>query len=285
VNNVLRKSAEDSGSLTTLTALLVDPKERRIHACSFGQSCPRYLSSGNRWRQLECKAYPPLGLFAADRFPVTSVPLGLASQWLLLTDGFVEARNASGEQFGERALDQALLDGACEQGDTLGVMEARWRLFSDGGPDRDDATALLLVDASPRPAQCYQCDLTPESIANLRSFCEGWAAFAGIKEDAAYKVVLACDEILTNIYRHAYHGRVGPVRCDAALDENRLSYCFAHWGDGLSSSEIPPQGSSTSASGGYGLPFVHQVFDEVQFERCNDHSAVTLSKQIPLVGN
>ena len=285
VNNVLRKGAEDSGSLTTLTALLVDPKGRRIHACSFGQSCPRYLSFGNRWRQLECKAYPPLGLFAADRFPVTSVPLGLASQWLLLTDGFVEARNASGEQFGERALDQALLDGACEQGDTLGVMEARWRLFSDGGPDRDDATALLLVDASPRPAQCYQCDLTPESIANLRSFCEGWAAFAGIKEDAAYKVVLACDEILTNIYRHAYHGRVGPVRCDAALDENRLSYCFAHWGDGLSSSEIPPQGSSTSASGGYGLPFVHQVFDEVQFERCNDHSAVTLSKQIPLVGN
>ena len=166
------------------------------------------------------------------------------------------------------------------------MMEASWRLFSDGGPDRDDATALLLVDTSPRPAQRYECDLTPETIANLRSFCERWAAFAGIKEDTAYKVVLACDEILTNIYRHAYHSRVGPVRCDAALDENRLSYCFVHWGDGLSSSEIPPaQGSSTSGSGGYGLPFVHQVFDEVQFERSNDHSAVTLTKQIPPAGN
>jgi anti-sigma regulatory factor (Ser/Thr protein kinase) len=208
--------------------------------------------------------------------------LGLANQWLLLTDGFVEARNASGEQFGETALDQALSDSACKGGDTLGVMETRWRLFSDGGPGRDDATALLLVDTSPRPAQRYECDLTPETIANLRSFCERWTAFAGIKEDAAYKVVLACDEILTNIYRHAYHGRVGPVRCDAALDENRLSYCFVHWGDGLSSSEIPPaQGSSRSGSGGYGLPFVHQVFDEVKFERCSDHSVVTLSKQIP----
>jgi sigma-B regulation protein RsbU (phosphoserine phosphatase) len=285
VNNVLRNSAEDSGSLTTLTVLLVDPKRRRIHACSFGQSCPRYLSHGNRWRQLDCKAYPPLGLFAADRFPVTSVPMGLASQWLLLTDGFVEARNASGEQFGEKALDHALSDGASGQGDALGALEARWRLFSDAGPDRDDATALLLVDTSPRPAQRCECDLTPESIANLRSFCERWTAFAGIKEDTAYKVVLACDEILTNIYRHAYHGRVGPVRCDAALDENRLSYCFIHWGDGLSSSEISPaQVSPPSGSGGYGLPFVRQVFDEVKFERRNDHSAVTLGKQIPSAG-
>jgi anti-sigma regulatory factor (Ser/Thr protein kinase) len=217
----------------------------------------------------------------ADRFAVTSVPLGLGSQWLLLTDGLIEARNASGEQFGEKPLDQALADSAYKQGGTLGVLEARWRLFSDAGPDRDDATALLLVDTVPRPAQRYECDLTPESIVSLRSFCERWAAFAGIKEDAVYTVVLACDEILTNIYRHAYYGRVGPVRCDVALDESRLTYRFVHWGDGLNSNEIAPaQVSSTSGSGGYGLPFIRRVFNEVKFERCNDHSAVILCKQI-----
>jgi len=281
VNNVLQKDAEDSGSLTTLIVLLVDPKRRRIHACSFGQPCPRYLSLGNHWRQLDCVTYPPLGLSVADRFEVTSVPLGLGSQWLLLTDGLIEARNALGEQFGEKALDQALSDSTCDQGDALGLMEARWRLFSDAGPGRDDATALLLVDMAPRPEQCYECDLTQESIASLRSFCERWAAFAGIKEDTVYEVVLACDEILTNIYRHAYRGRVGPVRCEAALDENRLTYRFVHWGNGLSSSEIiPAQASSTSGSGGYGLPFVHRVFDEVEFERSNDHSAVRLCKRI-----
>jgi phosphoserine phosphatase RsbU/P len=280
VNNVLQRDAEDSGSLTTLTALLVDPKGRRIHACSFGQPCPRYLSLGNDWRQLDCVAYPPLGLSVADRFAVTSVPLGLGRQWLLLTDGLIEARNSSGEQFGEKALDQALSDSAGEEDGTLGVMEARWRLFSDAGPGRDDATALLLVDTAPRPTRRYECDLKPESIASLRSFCERWAAFAGIKEDTVYEVVLACDEILTNIYGHAYQGRVGPVRCDAALDENRLTYRFVHWGDGLASSEIAPALSSTSGSGGYGLPFVRRVFNEVTFERCNDHSAVILCKQI-----
>jgi sigma-B regulation protein RsbU (phosphoserine phosphatase) len=281
VNNVLQEKADKSGSLTTLTVLLVEWKRRRIHACSFGQFCPRYLSVGNRWEQLACEVYPPLGLFAADRFAVTSVPLGLGSQWLLLTDGFVEARNASGEQFGQRALEQALSESAYDQGDVLGVMETRWRLFSGPGPDRDDATALLLTDTSARPAQRYESDLTPENIVKVRLFCERWAAFAGIEEDAIYKVVLACDEILTNVYKHAYHGQVGAVRCDAGLDQNFLSYFFVHWGDGLSSDEVSPaRVSSSSRSGGYGLPFVRQVFDEVKFERDNDCCTVTLRKRI-----
>lgn len=286
VNNVLQEKADESGSLTTLTVLFVERKRRRIHACSFGQFCPRYLSVGNRWEQLACEVYPPLGLFAAQRFAVTSVPLGLGSQWLLLTDGFVEARNASGEQFGQRALDQALSQSAYDQGDALGVIETRWRLFGDQGPDRDDATALLLMDTSARPAQRYECDLTPENIVKLRLFCEQWAAFAGIKEDAIYKVVLACDEILTNVYKHAYHGRAGPLRCDAALDQNFLSYFFVHWGDGLSPHEASlARSSSSSGPGGYGLPFVRQVFDEVKFERDDDCSAVTLRKQILSTGS
>ena len=50
----------------------------------------------------------------------------------------------------------------------------------------------------------------PENIPDLRFFCEQWAAFAGLVEVDAYQVVLAFDEILTNIYKHAYKSRSGP---------------------------------------------------------------------------
>ena len=69
--------------------------------------------------------------------------LAIGRKWILLTDGFVEARDASGTQFGAGALAEALSRSADEQSDPLSVLEESWRQFSENGPDRDDATALL----------------------------------------------------------------------------------------------------------------------------------------------
>ena len=48
--------------------------------------------------------------------------------------------------------------------------------------------------------------------------------FAGLVEVDAYQVVLAFDEILTNVYKHAYQSRPGPVRCDAWIDLTSLRF-------------------------------------------------------------
>jgi serine phosphatase RsbU (regulator of sigma subunit)/anti-sigma regulatory factor (Ser/Thr protein kinase) len=280
LNNVIQATSEQTGSLTTLAVLFLDGKHRRVFTSSFGQFSPRYLSVANTWEELACPVHPPLGVFTAQSFAVACVPLAVGRQWLLLTDGFVEARDAEGAQFGENALAEALSASVSEQTDPLKVLEDRWREFSKHGPDRDDATALLLTNSASLPPSNYACEISPENIPDLRSFCEQWVTFAGLVEVDAYQVVLAFDEVLTNVYKHAYKSRPGPVRCDAWIDLTSLRFVITHWGVGLSSEANLPQSPEDSRLGGYGLPFVRRVFDEAAFECREDHSTVSLARRI-----
>jgi sigma-B regulation protein RsbU (phosphoserine phosphatase) len=280
LNNVLQATAEKAGSLTTLAVLLIDGKRRRISACSFGQFRPRYLSRTNDWQELTCPVHAPLGVLTAPRFAVSTVPLSIGRKWILLTDGFVEARNPEGTQFGAGALADALSRGADEQSDLLPVLEESWREFSRNGPDRDDATAVLVADSSPLPRSTVECDISPEQIPDLRFFCEQWVSSSGLEETEAYQVVLACDEIFTNVYKHAYKSGSGPIRCDAQIDLVSLTFLVTHWGVALSSETNIPKVAEGSRLGGYGLPFVRRVFDEVQFESRDGYAPVRLRKRI-----
>jgi sigma-B regulation protein RsbU (phosphoserine phosphatase) len=280
LNNVLEATAEKAASLTTLGVLLIDGKRRRVSACTFGQFRPRYLSRKNEWKELACPVHPPLGVFTAPTFAVSTVPLAIGRQWILLTDGFVEARDADGMQFGATALAEALSRSASGQTEPLAVLEESWRQFSKNGPDRDDATALLVTDSSPLPESTIECNISPEKIPDLRFFCEQWVASAGWEEVEGYQVVLACDEIFTNIFKHAYQSASGLVRCEAKIDLISLTFLVTHWGVGLSSETTIPQEPETTRLGGYGLPFIRRVFDQVEFESRDGYSTVRLSKRI-----
>jgi phosphoserine phosphatase RsbU/P len=280
LNNVLQGTAEKAGSLTTLAVLFIDGKRRRISASSFGQFRPRYLSRTEKWEELACPVHPPLGVLTAPAFAVSTVPLAVGSKWILLTDGIVEARNMLGTQFGESALAEALSRSAIERAEPLQVLEETWRQFSRFGPDRDDATALLVTDSTESPPSSFECDMTPDNIPDLRSFCEQWTAFAGLGEVEGYQVILACDEILTNVYKHAYSSRPGPVRCAAKIDLAFLIFLITHWGVGLGSETNNPQPREGSPPGGYGLPFIRRVFDKVEFETHEQCSTIGLTKRI-----
>jgi phosphoserine phosphatase RsbU/P len=281
LNNVLQATAERAGSLTTLAVLLIDGKNRRVSACSFGQFRPRYLSPTDNWKELACPVHPPLGVFTAPTFAVMTVPLGVGRKWILLTDGFVEARDTTGTQFGAGALAQALARSADEESDPLPLLEESWRQFSKNGPDRDDATALLVANSSKLPPVTFECEISPERIPDLRFFCEQWASFSGLDEVEAYQVVLACDEIFTNVYKHAYRSGTGPVRCEARIDLSALTFLVIHWGVGLDPQKTElPRPPDESRLGGYGLPFIRRIFEEVEFRNHGSFSTVRLGKRL-----
>jgi anti-sigma regulatory factor (Ser/Thr protein kinase) len=281
LNNVLHETAERAVSLTTLAIMVFDRKRRRVSACSFGQTRPRYLSYANQWQELSCEVHSPLGLLVSQSFAATSVLLALGSQWLLLTDGFVEARNNFGVQFGEKALEESLFESARDQNNPLTILEKRWREFSKNGPEADDATAMLVTDTSPHPPANCECEISPESISQLRFFCEDWVKFVGFVEAETYNIVLACDEVFTNVYKHAYRGTSGPVRCDASANQKTLTFVLTHHGHGLNPDADLPRSSTPPKIGGHGLPFIRRVFDDVKFETAGECSKVTLTKCIP----
>jgi sigma-B regulation protein RsbU (phosphoserine phosphatase) len=279
LNNSIQATAEEAGSLTTLAVLLFDRKRRVISACSFGQYRPRFLSQASRWEELVCPVYPPLGVETAVVFPVLAVPMAVGRKWILLTDGFVEARNCEGEQFGAFALADALAGSVDTRSEPLAALEASWREFSKSGPDRDDATALLVTDSSPHPEPSTECEVSPGTIPELRAFCKEWAEYSGLGEADSYNAILGCDEIFTNIYRHAYNGHPGRVRCEATIDLTSITFLIEHWGIGLTSEAGHHAVPDESRIGGYGLPFVRRVFDRVEFVTRPEHSTVLLSKR------
>ncbi|MBV9491591.1 MAG: SpoIIE family protein phosphatase [Verrucomicrobia bacterium] len=287
VNEVLRDPAQRAGSLTTLAILLIDRERRWLRACSFGQFRPRYLSLADReWQELACEVYPPLGVLSTGHFAVMTVPFAAGQAWLLLTDGFVEARNAAGDQFGQSILARSLSEATRENQDTLVVLEKRWREFTVPGPDRDDATALLLQATSAPLPRVLSLNLVPECMAEARAFFQRWTESAGFTDHESYQIVLACDEILTNIYKHAYRNQGGPIDCEGTIYPNALSFRITHSGAGLDQATYAAQLATAgidpdhSRAGGYGLSFIRQVFDDVRFERQGAQCAVRVTRRV-----
>ena len=60
----------------------------------------------------------------------------------------------------------------------------------------------------------------------------------------------------------------GPALSSATprIDLTSLTFLVTHWGVGLSPDTEKPPATDGSQLGGYGLPFVRRVFDEVEFE-------------------
>jgi len=129
-----------------------------------------------------------------------------------------------------------------------------------------------------RPNSRCDCEISPETIPDLRHFCEQWVALAGFDDPEAYHLVLAYDEVLTNVYKHAYRSCPGAISCTAFVDENALHFGMIHWGDGLGSTDNVNLPSDVSRPGGYGLPFIRRIFDQVAFGRDAECSTITLSK-------
>ncbi len=177
------------------------------------------------------------------------------------------------------ALANALAGSVDTRSEPLAALEASWREFSKSGPDRDDATALLVIDSSPHPEPSMECEVSPGTIPELRAFCKEWAEYSGLEEPDSYNAILGCDEIFTNIYRHAYNGHPGRVRCEATIDLISITFLIEHWGIGLTSEAGHHAVPDESRIGGYGLPFVRRVFDRVEFVTRPEHSTVLLSKR------
>ena len=276
LNNILCETASQSNSLTTLAALLIDLRRRRISTVCCGQTQPCYQTNSGEWRQIPGEPLPPLGLNLVETLSVCVLPFGLGRRWLLATDGILEAVGPTGKAFGINGLIRSL--NGCDNC-PLTALERDWRQHCGLDSQQDDATILLLEDLLPSPQQCYEGQLSPESIPDFRSFFERWALWAGLSEEVTYQVVLAGDELLTNIYRHAYRERPGPIACVARITPFALELTLRHQGDphqpAIEGSPRPEE-----SAGGRGLPYIRSVFDRVEFVTLNQGGEIQLVRAL-----
>lgn len=121
----------------------------------------------------------------------------------------------------------------------------------------------------------------------VQKACDFVVEGAGLADDEAFHVRLACDEACTNIIEHAYTGEEkGEIVISWRKENGTLIITFFDYGHPFLPATIPepdipsPDEIDMLPIGGLGLHIIRQVMDDVQFEFSDKGNQLTVVKQL-----
>ncbi|MEZ5385061.1 MAG: SpoIIE family protein phosphatase [Prosthecobacter sp.] len=273
-----------AGRFIAVNAMVVCPKTRRVWLCCAGLPAA-YVRGPEGWKEVPAPGNVPLGITGAASYKDCELPLSAGRQWMLFTDGIPEVQNSAGEYFEDGAFADALAE--TDGGDfSLARLVERWRGFAQGANYQDDATVLMLEDhATPPPSEILLQTCQPGTLRQVRDFIDAWAAWHGLADDVTGRLVLGCDEVMSNICKYAYGAECGerPVSCRIERTSDSVRIVIEHRGEGITNEDFeklvcPP--SVGERIGGLGLHVIREVFDRVDFRREADRSVIELVKSL-----
>lgn len=132
-----------------------------------------------------------------------------------------------------------------------------------------------------------------ESLGDFRDFIKQHCAHvSGVDEETIYDLQLAVDEACTNIISHGYAGLdPGSIILDLELDTDTLTITLTDFGHSFEpgSAPIPDLDAPIEERelGGFGLFFIQQSVDEMQYQVTEDGNKMILTKYLskPVGGN
>ena len=281
VTGLNKQFAEDlqGGRFIGLTFMLADAGTSSIQLCAAGQFAPLHFN-GRFWEQFILQTHLPLGISSTATYRATTAPLQTGDSWLLFSDGIPEARNRAEEEFTlQRFL--ASLPKSKTAAQTLAEAVAAWHTFTGSAPQHDDASLLLLGWRGPRPPADLETQCCLENLQLGRDFAERWAAFAGYDDAAIGQIVLACDEAVTNIFRHGYEESPGPLSFHAEMNEANLTFQIVDKAKPVDPSKLKGRELSDLRPGGLGTFIMSHVFDDVKYDPLPQGTSLTLQKKLP----
>lgn len=219
---------------------------------------------------------PPLGIL--DDFPYAGQRLALAGASLYaFSDGVTDVRGPGREPIG--------LEGVRTLVERVASLSPRARVRAIVGHLRkmslaDDTTLLLIADdaAPSRYLGGIGGSSDPENLRLVRRKVAEVAGSLGFPADELQRLVLAVDEAVANVIRHAYGGCCdGRVELSFWLDPGRLRFELRDYAERVDPSRIKPRNLDDCRPGGLGINLIDTVMDEWHFERPEDGSGNVLS--------
>lgn len=117
---------------------------------------------------------------------------------------------------------------------------------------------------------------TPTHLPIVRAAVERFAGMVGFDETTSGKIMLAVDEALTNIIKHAYHGRDDrPIEITlrtvaAQPGKQALRIELRDWGTPAEREDIRSRDLEDIRPGGLGVHIMNSIMDEVQYAPAGD---------------
>jgi serine/threonine-protein kinase RsbW len=125
-----------------------------------------------------------------------------------------------------------------------------------------------------------------EDLAAITDFVGDICTRARAGDEVTFALRLAVEEAFTNIVRHGYGGRSGPVRIESRLEPERITVTLIDEAPRFDPADAPEpdleSGVETRPFGGLGWHLVRQMMDEVRHEAGAERgNMVSLVKRLP----
>ena len=223
----------------------------------------------------------PLGVSESEYYRQVSVPFELGDLFVFYSDGVTEMRNEAGEFFGLERLgkfmeeNRRLPPGELVRGIRRAVVSfSGTEVFSD-----DVACVIMRIEGAktdfPLARDYLEMSSDLSELVRVRAFVKevcGNIPPSALSEQGKSQLELAVHEVITNIIRHAYHGRPNKlIQMEVELSSEKITFRLCHWGEGYEPGDIePPDFDDDSRQLGFGLYIIDQVADEVRYVQDED---------------
>lgn len=236
----------------------------------------------------------PLGFARRERYEEVRVPLRQDDLLVFFSDGVTEATAPDGTMFGLRRLVETVESYAAEKPAAI-VAHVREAVvgFTGASDFADDLTCIVVrVDCNRerRRLAVRELRLTAEATkltdmrAEVTRFCKERRELAGLDDDALSVLLVAVQELATNIVEHAYRGKEGgvlDVRLESFPDAVRVT--LTHDGDSFVADRPAMSEMGVYHEHGYGLYVVDAAVDGCTYGRDeNGRNYVSALKLLPV---
>jgi serine/threonine-protein kinase RsbW len=136
------------------------------------------------------------------------------------------------------------------------------------------------------PLQTVVVSSSREGMRRVVNDFEAFFATHGLSVDTTWPLLVALDEVLSNVLRHGYGGREGEGRIEVAfsLRDGVIELTVADDAGPFDPLALPDPDTTRPVEdrplGGLGILFVKQLMDEVAYERREGRNRLTCRKKV-----
>jgi anti-sigma regulatory factor (Ser/Thr protein kinase) len=140
---------------------------------------------------------------------------------------------------------------------------------------------VIMGDTPRRLEIKFSVPSDPKYLAVVRGAVGPLASVIGWDESECRAIVLAVDEALTNVIRHAYHNRTGGlIELECRESEAGLEITLLDNGDAPDRSKICAREMGCDQPGGLGTHIIKEVMDQVSYEESPEGNRFVAIKQL-----
>lgn len=262
-----------SNMFATMFIALLDPESDTLYYINGGHEAPLLLDAEGGLKQRLEPTGPAVGLLPALPFEMAELIFEPGDVLLAFTDGVTDARDISGEFFGESRV-LAVARQAWPSAFSL-MTDLEYRLLAHSGErsQYDDITMIALrrEPQGEHPRHEFERPALLENLPALRGFVDQAANSMFLPDEVCFAFKLAVDEACANVIEHGYKDRErGPLRLRFERIDDTARLTIMDWGQVFAPEQaaVPDvtAGLEDRPIGGLGLFLIDELMDKVDYE-------------------